>query len=72
MSSTLEMTFITELGGRLKLSLPDPRQDLTETEVETAMNTIIDKNIFSTATGKASAIHSAQVVSKVIEELISA
>lgn len=70
MSSTLEMTFITELGGRLKISLPEPRQDITEADVETAMNTIIEKNIFSATTGNAAAIHSAQVVSKDIEEII--
>lgn len=70
MSSTLEMTFITELGGRLKISLPDPRQDITEADVETAMNTIIEKNIFSATTGNAAAIYSARVVNKEIEEII--
>lgn len=72
MSSTLEMTFITDLGGRLKISLPDPRQDITAVEVEGAMNTIIEKNIFSSSTGDAAAIHSARVVTKDIEEIISA
>ena len=72
MSKTLEMTFITELGGRLKVSLPDPRQDITAVEVEGAMNTIIEKNIFSSSTGDAAAIHSARVVTKDIEEIISA
>lgn len=71
MSSTLEMTFITELGGRLKVSLADPRQDITATEVESAMNTIIEKNIFSSTTGDAAAIHSARVVTKDIEEIIA-
>jgi hypothetical protein len=36
------------------------------------MNTIIDKNIFSTITGNAAAIHSANVVTKGIEEIITA
>ncbi|HHV34148.1 MAG TPA: DUF2922 domain-containing protein [Syntrophomonadaceae bacterium] len=66
------MTFITELGGRLKVSLPDPRQDITAAEVEGAMNTIIEKNIFSSTTGDAAAIHSASVVSKDVEEIITA
>jgi hypothetical protein len=71
-SSVLEMNFITELGGRFKVSLPDPRTDITAAQVETAMNTIIDKNIFSTITGNAAAIHSANVVTKGIEEIITA
>ncbi len=71
MSSTLEMNFITELGGRLKLSLSDPRAELTAGDVETAMNTIIEKNTFSSKTGDAAAIYNARVVTKDIEEIIA-
>ncbi len=64
------MTFITDGGGRLKVSLRDPRQDITAEEVQTAMSTIIAKNIFSSKTGDASAVLSARVVTRDTEDLI--
>ena len=70
MDKRLEMTFITDGGGRLKVSLRDPRQDITAEEVQTAMSTIIAKNIFSSKTGDASAVLSARVVTRDTEDLI--
>lgn len=63
MSSKLELIFATDQHGKFKLTLYDPRPDLTETEVENAMNTIIEKNIFSSSAGNPTAILSARVVS---------
>lgn len=71
MTSRLEMVFITAGGGRLRISVPDPRPDLTATDVETAMNTIISKNVFASRTGDASAILSARVVTTDTAELIT-
>lgn len=61
---TLQMVFQTQGGGRLNLSLPDPKDNLTQEEVTAAMNTIIAKNIFTSSTGDATAILRAQVVSR--------
>jgi hypothetical protein len=43
----LIMTFLTELGRKISISLDDPREDISEEEVVAAMNLIVDKNIFT-------------------------
>ncbi len=68
----LELIFQTAGGGRLRISVTDPREDLTPAEVETAMNTIIAKNIFSSKTGDATAIYGARIVSRETTDLITA
>lgn len=47
MNQTLVMVFLDAEGKERSIRVDDPRPDLTPTEVETAMNTIVDKNIFS-------------------------
>ncbi len=71
MASRLQMVFITEGGGRLRISVADPRPDLTAEEVESAMNEVIAKKIFATRTGDASAILSARIVTTETAELIT-
>jgi len=70
-TNRLEMTFQTAGGGRMRISLLDPREDLTAAEVEAAMNTIIAKNIFTSTTGDATGILGARIVSRDVQELIS-
>ena len=43
----LLMTFATQLGKKVSLSVSDPREDLTEAEIKTAMDLILEKNIFA-------------------------
>lgn len=42
----LLMSFMTTSGKRVSISVDDPREDLTEEEIETAMSMIVSKNIF--------------------------
>ncbi len=65
------MNFITEQGGKLRISLADPLEELDSEDVEEAMETIIAKDVFTSKTGNVAAIHSARVVSKTIEDLIT-
>lgn len=51
MVKTLEMVFRNENGKSVTLSLLEPKDNLTLTEVNTVMQDIISKNIFSTASG---------------------
>lgn len=51
MKKTLEMAFRNQSGKEIRLSLPDPKTDLTRTQVETVMQTIISKNIFTSKGG---------------------
>jgi hypothetical protein len=48
---TLEMNFRTAAGKEAVLSLPDPVDSLTLATVKGVMQTIVDKNIFTTKSG---------------------
>ena len=43
----LLMTFKNTEGNRVSLSIDDPREDITESEIKSAMNLIVSKNIFA-------------------------
>lgn len=43
----LLMTFKTDEGKKVSLSVDDPRPNITEAEIKTAMTTIIDSGIFA-------------------------
>lgn len=42
----LIMSFKTLSNKKISISVDDPRENLTESEIKTAMNTILSKNIF--------------------------
>ncbi|CAA7603165.1 Protein of unknown function (DUF2922) [Acididesulfobacillus acetoxydans] len=43
----LRMTFNTATGKTVTLTLPDPKADLTAAQIETVMDQIIAKNLFT-------------------------
>ena len=43
----LIMTFKTTDDKTVSLSIDDPREDLTESEIKTAMDLVVSKNIFA-------------------------
>jgi hypothetical protein len=45
----LEMNFINAEGTRTRLSMNDAREDLTGLDVKSAMDTIIQQNVFDFA-----------------------
>jgi hypothetical protein len=63
-TKNLELVFQTSGGGKLRLTVPEPRADLTPAQIQAAMNTIIDKNIITCSTGHLTAILTAQIVSR--------
>ncbi|MBF7083939.1 DUF2922 domain-containing protein [Desulfallas sp. Bu1-1] len=48
-TKTLQMTFLNQAGGRVTISLADPRDTLTGDEVTSVMDLIIASNIFNTS-----------------------
>lgn len=46
-TKTLELDFALENGDEMKLSLPDYKADLTETQIKTASTTIIEQKAFA-------------------------
>ena len=53
MKKVLAMSFKTGLGRSMRITLEDPREDLTSGEVRDAMNLIISKDIFNVEGGVA-------------------
>lgn len=65
----LELAFRDEAGKKFTISIDSPREDLTEGEVSSAMEDIVDKEIFATPTGDVVALDSARLISTTVEEL---
>ena len=51
MVKTLEMVFRNESGKEVVISIAEPKDDLTLAQVNTVMQEIVAKNVFSTKTG---------------------
>ncbi|MBS3995418.1 MAG: DUF2922 domain-containing protein [Alkaliphilus sp.] len=66
----LEMVFNNELGRTSKITLDDVRDEVTQLDVQTAMENIINKNIFDTSGGELVGIESARIVTTAIEEML--
>jgi len=68
--TTLQLSFTNADGRTSSISVADPKAGLTAAEVQTAMQTIISKNIFSTSGGALVSIASARLVSRDVTPLI--
>lgn len=68
-TTILELFFNTELGSKLKISIYDPKSDILPSEVETAMDNIINTGILSGKGGLATSALSAQIVTRTVNEL---
>ena len=58
----LLMTFKSSDDKKVSITVDNPREDLTETEIKEAMNTIIEKDIFSPNGGSLVSAVSAKAV----------
>lgn len=68
-NSRLEMIFKNQLDKKTTISIDNPRDDLTDMEVSTAMNEVILKNIFNSSGGDLVAIAGARIVTTDVQEL---
>ncbi|NLO90133.1 MAG: DUF2922 domain-containing protein [Clostridia bacterium] len=68
MAARLQLTFRTAGGRRRTISIDNPRSNLTDAEVQSAMDTIISKNIFETSDGNLVGVVSAQLVTTEVHE----
>ena len=65
---TLEMDFMTELAKLYRMRVYDAASDLEATDINTAMDTIIAKNIFNTTGGELVTKAGARLVTKETSE----
>lgn len=52
LETKLLMTFSTTAGSKVSLFITDPREDLTKAEIKSAMDIIVEKNIFAPRHGE--------------------
>ncbi len=69
MSETLQMIFSNVEGRNTTISVSDPDPALTALDVETVMDSVVDKNIFNTSGGDIDGKVRAQVVSRTVDVL---
>ena len=62
LNKKLVMTFKTTDDKKVSISVDNPREDLSEEEIKTAMELIKDKNIFAPGGSDLAALISAKVV----------
>ncbi len=65
----LQMIFKNQDDRKKTVSIDSPRADLTDVEVQTAMNDIITKNIFNSSGGDLIGISGARIITTDIQEL---
>ena len=58
----LLMTFKTTDDRKISLSIDDPREDITEDEIKTAMELVVAKNIFAPGGSDIESIVDAKIV----------
>lgn len=70
MDKNLELIFKNTAGKNARLSVPDPKEDLTTEEVQALMDNILEKNVFETSGGDLVEIVGARLIQKEVIELI--
>ena len=69
MALTLEMKFNTANGKTITLSVSDPKENITSTEVVTAMQSIIDQDVFHNEGYAIVGISGARMIERNISDL---
>ena len=46
-STNLVMTFISQDNSKVSLTIQDPKEDITEAEIKSAMELVVARNIFA-------------------------
>lgn len=65
----LEMDFLDALNKNFRISLDDPREDLSDTEVSDVMSDIMTANVFESKNGDLIEVVGARVVTTTITEM---
>jgi hypothetical protein len=69
LTKSLRMTFGAADGSSFSISLDKPKADLTTAQIETAMDTVISKNIFQSTGGNLVAKKDAKIIDTTITDM---
>lgn len=67
--SRLELIFRTDVNKKARISIDNPKEDLTEVEIRSCMENIIAKDIFKPKSGSFVGIEGARIVTTGVEEI---
>ncbi|MEI4768097.1 DUF2922 domain-containing protein [Psychrobacillus sp. FJAT-51614] len=70
MAKTLQLQFETDNGKLLMVTVDNPKETLTETEIQAGMAAIIASNVFHIGGKPLSAVKSAKVVERNVSQII--
>ena len=68
-SNKLEMEFLDSLGKKFKLTVDEPRLDITGEEIKNVMEDIIARNIFFTTSGDLAVANGARIITTTVQEM---
>lgn len=71
MAKTLQLSFNTANGKKVNLTVDEPRADLTPQSIETAMQEIIDANVFEINGSPFATVASARVIERNVTEFVN-
>ncbi|MHC8516630.1 DUF2922 domain-containing protein [Sporosarcina sp. ITBMC105] len=72
MAKTLQLNFTTAAGKQASLTVDEPKEGLTATEVELAMAQIISAGAFEVDGSPFAAVKSARIIERNVTELVQA
>ncbi|MBS4026149.1 MAG: DUF2922 domain-containing protein [Clostridia bacterium] len=64
----LELIFMSSQGRRVTVAVPDPKENLTPAEIQTAMTVIIGENVFESPGGDLVAALGARIVTREVSD----
>lgn len=68
----LRLTFENAAGNATSITLPEPREDVLAADIETAMDLVISKNIFTTAGGDLTGKRDIKIIDTTTDDLFDA
>lgn len=71
MAKVLELTFLTAANQPVKLTVDEPREDITEEQVESVMQQVILSDIFIIEESPLATIKSARIVARDTQMIVS-
>ncbi|HBM80481.1 MAG TPA: DUF2922 domain-containing protein [Clostridiaceae bacterium] len=66
---TLVLIFQNQQGKNTRISVDNAKEGLTDAEVKSAMQSIVEKNIFETDGGDLVALAGAQIVTRSVQDI---
>lgn len=68
-NAKLEMEFLDSAGKKFRLTIDEPRIDITGEEIKTVMDDLVARNIFFTNSGDIVSTNAARIITTTVQEM---